>query len=198
MDPAETQDERWIGHSVLQVSVPALEGWVRARTAEHDPAFVSNDPRFGHAHVTALGPFVDVLDEAVAGRVADVAAQVEPFSYRLARVATFPNGIVHLVPEPAEPFARLTALLVGEFPDHRPYGGQFAPDPHLTLDLVHGDVTEESTRARLEGLLPLEARAETLDLAWWESGRCHLVHRWPLGGSGSGAYDGRIGTPHGV
>ena len=33
-------------------------------------------------------------------RVADVAAQVEPFSYRLARVATFPNGIVHLVPEP--------------------------------------------------------------------------------------------------
>ncbi|WP_237770005.1 2'-5' RNA ligase family protein [Ornithinimicrobium sp. CNJ-824] len=83
--------------------VPPLEGWVRDRTAAYDPGFVSADPRFVHAHVTALGPFVDVLDDEldddVASRVAAVAAQVEPFPYRLARVATFPNGIVHLAPE---------------------------------------------------------------------------------------------------
>ncbi|MFC5039979.1 2'-5' RNA ligase family protein [Ornithinimicrobium kibberense] len=161
--------------------VPPLEGWVRDRTAAYDPGFVSADPRFVHAHVTALGPFVDVLDDDVASRVAAVAAQVEPFPYRLARVATFPNGIVHLAPEPAGPFALLTALLVAEFPDHPPYAGEFAPEPHLTLDLVHGDVTEESTRARLDGLLPVEARADALDLAWWESGRCRLVRRWLLG-----------------
>ena len=46
------------GHSVLQLPVPALEGWVRDRTAHYDAGFVSADPRFGHAHVTALGPFV--------------------------------------------------------------------------------------------------------------------------------------------
>ena len=45
------------GHSVLQLPVPALEAWVRARTAHYDEGFVSTDPRFGHAHITALGPF---------------------------------------------------------------------------------------------------------------------------------------------
>ncbi|HSP61020.1 MAG TPA: 2'-5' RNA ligase family protein [Ornithinimicrobium sp.] len=183
MDVAELQDEPWTGHSVLQVPVPALEEWVRVRTAEHDPAFVSADPCFVHAHVTALGPFVEVLDDRAADRVAGIAARVEPFAYRLARLATFPNGIVHLVPEPVEPFARLTALLVEEFPDHPPYGGLFAPAPHLTLDLVHGDVTEASTQALLGDLLPVACRADTLDMAWWESGRCHLVRRWPLGTS---------------
>ena len=185
MSPPDTGASAWRGHSVLQVPVPPLEGWVRDRTAAYDPGFVSADPRFVHAHVTALGPFVDVLDDEldddVASRVAAVAAQVEPFPYRLARVATFPNGIVHLAPEPAGPFALLTALLVEEFPEHPPYAGEFAPEPHLTLDLVHGDVTEESTRARLDGLLPVEARADALDLAWWESGRCRLVRRWLLG-----------------
>ena len=45
------------GHSVLQLPVAPLEAWVRARTAHYDRGFVSVDPTFGHAHITALGPF---------------------------------------------------------------------------------------------------------------------------------------------
>lgn len=166
---------------MLQVPVVPLEPWIRARTAFHDTDYVSSDPRFTHAHVTALGPFVDVLDPATSATVGDIAARVEPFDYTLARLDTFPNGIIHLVPEPADRFARLTGLLMDAYPDHPPYGGQFPPSPHLTVDMVHGDVTQESTRALLGDLLPVTARAEWLDLAWYEAGRCHLVHRWPLG-----------------
>lgn len=166
---------------MLQVSVPEMEAWVRARTAHYDTSFVSDDPAFTHAHVTALGPFVDVLDEGTAARVAAIASEVEPFTYTLAKVDTFPNGIIHLLPDPAEEFVRLTALLMAAFPEHPPYGGEFPPVPHLTLDLVHGDVTEASTVELLGDLPPVTCRAEQLDLAWYESGRCHRVASWRLG-----------------
>ena len=176
------------GHSVLQVPVPALEPWVRARTEHYDLAYVSGDPAFTHAHVTALGPFVETLDEETAGAVAQVAASVEPFDFTLERLDTFPNGIIHLVPEPADGFRRLTELLTESFPEHPPYGGEFPPAPHLTLDLVHGDVTEASTRELLGDAVPVTARAEWLDLAWYEAGRCRLLTRWPLGAA-AGALD---------
>lgn len=172
------------GHSVLQVPVPPLESWVRQRTAFYDTDYVSHDPAFTHAHVTALGPFVASLDPTTSAQVAAIAAQVEPFDYTLARLATFPNGIIHLVPEPATDFTRLTDLVMKAFPDFPPYAGDFPPAPHLTLDLRHGDVTEASTRALLGNAVPVRARAEWLDLAWYEAGRCHLVHRWALGRSG--------------
>lgn len=176
-------DERWPGHSVLQVPAPALEGWVRSRTAHYDTGYVSDDPDFVHAHVTALGPFAPALDDETARVVAEIAAQVPPFDYTLARIDTFPTGIIHLVPEPAAGFEQLTALFMEAFPQFPPYGGEFPPAPHLTLDLVHGDVTPESTRALLGDLVPTQGRAEWLDLAWYEAGRCHLVRRWPLGPS---------------
>lgn len=169
------------GHSVLQVPVAPLERWVRARTAHYDTDYLSADPDFVHAHVTALGPFAPALDAATEQTVGRIAAAVEPFDFTLARLATFPNGIIHLVPEPEAPFARLTALLSEAFPQFPPYGGEFPPAPHLTLDLVHGDVTQESTRHLLGDLVPVTSRAEWLDLAWYEAGRCRLVRRWRLG-----------------
>lgn len=171
------------GHSVLQVPVPPLEPWVRARTAHYDTDYLSDDPAFTHAHVTALGPFAPHLDEATEQLVSAVAAQVAPFDYRLDRLDTFPNGIIHLVPEPADSFSRLTALLGAAFPQYPPYGGEFPPAPHLTLDLRHSEVTEETTRALLGDLVPVTARAEWLDLAWYEAGACRLLRRWRLGGA---------------
>lgn len=169
------------GHSVLQVPVPPMEPWIRERTAHYDLDYLSSDPQFTHAHVTALGPFVDHLDETTDATVAAIAAQVEPFDFTLARLDTFPNGIIHLLPEPADGFARLTSLLIEAFPDHPPYGGDFPPVPHLTLDLRHGEVTQESTRSLVGGAVPVRSRAEWLDLAWYEAGACRLLHRWPLG-----------------
>ena len=60
------------GHSVLQVPVPELEPFVLDRTRHYDTDYVSTDPGFVHAHVTALAPFLDapLLNSRVLARVA--------------------------------------------------------------------------------------------------------------------------------
>ncbi len=78
-------------------------------------------------------------------------------------------------------FRALTAHLRAAFPDVLPYGGQFVPVPHLTLDAVHDQVTEASTASSVRHLLPVSDRARHLDLAWYEPGRCRLLGRWELG-----------------
>ncbi|WP_239456422.1 2'-5' RNA ligase family protein [Nocardioides solisilvae] len=179
---------RYPGHSVLQVPVPALEPWVRERTAHHDMAYVSADPAFVHAHVTALGPFLPSPGPEDLAAVAAVAAATPPFDFVLERTGTFPNGIVHALPEPAGPFRELTRRLVAAFPQCPPYAGAFPdPVPHLTLDALSDEVTEASTRAALGGLLPAHGRAEHLDLAWYEQDGCRVLHRWPLGLAGARA-----------
>ncbi|MEI5675897.1 MULTISPECIES: 2'-5' RNA ligase family protein [unclassified Nocardioides] len=170
------------GHSVLQVPVPELEEFVRGRHAHYDPGFVSADPAFVHAHVTALGPFLPSLDRHARERLATVVAGTAPFEVVLERVATFPDGIIHLVPEPARPFQDLTRRLFAAFPECPPYAGAYDEvRPHLTLDLRSAEVSEASTRAALADLLPVRCRAERLDLAWWADGDCRLLESWRLG-----------------
>lgn len=173
------------GHAVVQVPIPVLEPWVRARTSFYDTAYVSADPDFVHAHVTALGPLPSVLEgvlsPADAERISRASASVRAFSTSFAEIATFPNGVVHLVPTPAAGFSDLTRALRAEFPTVLPYGGEFEPAPHLTLDAVHDDVTESSTLAAMQHLLPAQHHATSLDLAWYEPGHCRLLARWELG-----------------
>jgi hypothetical protein len=171
------------GHSVLQLPVPELEEWVRARTAHYDAGFVSADPRFGHAHITALGPFDPDPSPAVLATVARIAATTAPVAVRLADLAQFPNGIIHLVPDPASRLRDLTARCVAAFPAHPPYGGEFDDvRPHLTVDAASDEVSLASTAALLADVVPVEVVLDTLQLAWWETGRCHVMAQWPLGG----------------
>ena len=183
------------GHAVLQAPVRALEDWVRARTAHYDTAYLSADPLFVHAHVTALGPLPQVVDarvpEHLAATVARVCAQVAPFVAVLQRLDTFPNGVIHLLPDDDSGFRSLTAHLRAELPEVLPYGGEFVPVPHLTLDAVQSSdvgrdaggqqVTEASTARAVRHLLPAHEHVQHLDLAWYEPGRCRLLRRWELG-----------------
>ena len=173
------------GHSVLLVPVPALEPFVRARSEHYDGDYVSADPRFVHAHVTALGPFLQPTDltPGVLARVAEIASAAAPFDFTLAETDVFPNGVIHLLPDPAAPFEALTARLWDAFPEYPPYAAEFgAVVPHLTLDALGDDVTRESTQQLLDPYLPARCRAERLDLAWWAPGDCRVVHSWQLGG----------------
>ena len=95
------------------------------------------------APVTALGPFLPEPDAEAAATVARIVAGTTAFDFTLARVATFPNGIIHLVPEPDDSFRELTRRLAEAFPQCPPYAGQFADvRPHLTLDARSDAVTE--------------------------------------------------------
>lgn len=169
------------GHSVLQVPVPQLEDFVRGRTVHYDASYLSADPAHVHAHVTALGPFASELTDDIERRVAAVAAETPAFDFVLERVATFPDGIIHLVPEPDEPFRKLTARLAAEFPEHPPYEGRYGDvAPHLTLGLRSTEVAEASTLALLDGVLPARCRAPRLDLAWYEPHATGVRRSWPL------------------
>ena len=171
------------GHTVLLVPVASLEPFVRGRWEHYDPTWVSVDPAFAHAHVTLLSPFLPPpLTAAACRRLAQVLLRQPAFAFELRRIATFPNGIVHAVPEPDDGFRRLTAQLVAAFPQCPPYAGEFPdPVPHLTLDQVHDEVTEESVRTAVAGLLPTgPCRADRVQLAWYAPGDCRVLQEWTL------------------
>ena len=170
-------------HSVIQLPVPPLEDWVRERTRHHDADFVSADPDFGHAHITVLAPFVPDPGPEDLAAVAEIASATPPFEVRLGEVDTFPNGIIHLRVEPEGPVRALTRAVLARFPGLTPYEGAFGPEPapHVTLDAASGEVSEQSTRALLSDLVPVTCVLERLQLAWWESGSCHVIRGWDLG-----------------
>lgn len=174
------------GHTVLQLPVPALEGWVKDRTRHYDEGFVSSDARFAHAHVTALAPFASSPTPQDLAMIADIAATTAPITVRLHEIGQFPNGIIHLRPEPAGPLRALTDALVEAFPEFPPYDGRFGPraEPHLTLDAASDTVSVESTRQLLGDLVPVACTLTELQLAWWQSGRCHVMDRWSLTSGG--------------
>ena len=102
---------------------------------------------------------------------------------RLADLGQFANGIIHLLPAPAQPLRDLTTRLVATFPGCPPYAGEFGTDvePHLTVDAVGEHVSLDSTRALLADVVPVTCLLDRLQLAWWESGDCHVMHEWSLG-----------------
>ena len=72
-------------------------------------------------------------------------------------------GLVWLEPEPAEPFAALTAAVAARWPDHPPYGGVFdTVIPHLTVveseDAPLDAVEEAARRARPSRAEPSASR----------------------------------------
>jgi len=166
------------GHAVLQVAVPELEDWIRARTRHYDPRYLSSDPRFAHAHITVLAPLRP--DEVDLAAIARIAATSAPFEFALREIKVFPNGCVYLGPEPEEPFRVLTRRVWQAHPSVTPNGAP-EPTPHLTLDMLSPAVTVSSTRASLGDLIPAQARAEALELVWYAPSACRLMDRWPIG-----------------
>lgn len=169
------------GHSVLAVPVPALEEFVRERTAYYDASFLSSDPCFAHAHVTVLGPWLSAPGADDLERVAHAVAQTEGCDVRWEHVATFPDGVIHLRPDPVAPFAELTARLSEAFPECPPYEGRHPdPVPHLTLDRRGPGVSADSVCEELAALLPVTVRAERVDLQWWGNHACRRLDTWEL------------------
>jgi hypothetical protein len=166
---------------VLVVPVPELEPFVRSRWEHYEPSWVSSDPAFTHAHITALSPFVAAPTAADLARVAAVAASCAPVDYVLAEVEEFPNGCIHVAPDPASPFAALTHALWDAFPQCPPYEGLYGVSPHVTLDHHAPEVTVASTRDLLAGVLPAHCRADRLELHWYAPGGCRVMAEWKLG-----------------
>lgn len=171
-----------VGHSVLVVPVPELEPFARGRWVHYLPSWVSRDPVFTHAHITALSPYLPTPTAADGARVAAIAQATAPFDYVLREVQELPDGFIQAAPEPAAPFADLTQALWEAFPQCPPYAGEYDVAPHVTLDQRSDTVTVASTRALLGDLLPARCRADRLELHWYEEGNCHVLADWKLTG----------------
>lgn len=170
------------GHSVLVVPVPELEPFVLGRWMHYLPGWVSRDPAFTHAHVTALAPYLPRPTAADLAGVAAVARATEPFDYVLREVEELADGFIQVRPEPAEPFAALTGALWDAFPQCPPYAGEYDVVPHVTLDQRSDEVSVASTRELLGDLLPAACCADRLELHWYEEGSCHVLAGWKLTG----------------
>ena len=166
--------------TALVVIVPEAEPLVAGHRLRHDPAAAAGVP----AHDTVLYPFRSVVDDAVAAVIGTIASGVAAFDVTFARLGRFPGEVVHLVPDPAEPFVRLTAETSASFPDCPPYGGTIPdPVPHLTV----ADGVDVTLAAALEAAvrpgLPITSRVDRLTLiAQDPDGRWNVVRHWPLGG----------------
>jgi 2'-5' RNA ligase len=143
---------------VVRVPLPPAVARVRARW---DRAAALGVP----PHVTVLFPFVapSALDPTIRRHLAEIAATVEPFDVRFARVARFPN-VVYLAPEPADTFAGLTAAVAARFPGHPPYDGAFdVVIPHLTITESDTAPLDEVERLAA-GHLPFGRRMSALEV----------------------------------
>jgi 2'-5' RNA ligase len=113
---------------IVPITVPPVVNLLRNRM---DPSAAQGVP----AHVTLLYPFMPVLslDDEVRARITSIVASEPQFRVAFESVERWPN-VVHLRPDPAEPFRRLTAALFDAFPDYPPYEGVH-PEviPHLTI-----------------------------------------------------------------
>ena len=167
---------------MLVVPVPELEPFARGRWEHYLPSWLSHDPAFTHAHITALSPFLPEPTAADLAQVAAIAGLTAPFDYELREVAELADGFIQVAPEPARPFAAITQALWDAFPQCPPYAGEYDAVPHVTLDQRSPEVSVASTRALLGDLLPARCRADRLELHWNEEGNCHVLTDWKLTG----------------
>lgn len=139
-------------------------------------------------HITVLHPFVRRwrvnrflirrLQATSRRALADLGP--EPLTVRLNGLERFP-AVLYAVPEPAEPFARLTRALWAAWPRYPPYEGAFSTIvPHLSV--VDGYDPSESVVAQLSEALPITAQVtEALLVAPLPNGRWETLARLPLG-----------------
>lgn len=155
-----------MGHTVIQVPVPALEAVVRPHVLASRPGVKLPDGDVVCAHITLLGPFVDRADDTpeLRDQIRDVLGDVHRFEFSLTDFRGFADGLVYLAPEPAEPFNELTEKLSRTFPQWPPYGGQFDElIPHLSI----GTSLPAFEIMALLQKLPVEEVADEVTLTWW-------------------------------
>jgi 2'-5' RNA ligase len=168
-----------VPRTALIVVVPEAEPLVGEWRAKYDWSAQHGVP----AHITLLFPFVpaEKVDDQLVADLRDLFATRSPFTYRLPRVARFPE-VAWLAPEPTEPFKELIELIFSRYPAHPPYEGIHEDViPHLTV-AEGGAALQDEVEAALTARLPVEAEAHEVTLLVEDAaGYWRISERFPLG-----------------
>jgi 2'-5' RNA ligase len=166
--------------TALVVTVPEAEPLVSDWRAQYDWSAQRGVP----AHITLLYPFVPTerLDDGVLRELRELFASQPAFTFRLTRIARFPE-VAWLAPEPSDPFATLTRLIVERYPDYPPYEGIHDEVIHHLTVAEGGIELQDEVDAALTPHLPIEVEVGSVALlAEDENERWHRVERFPLSG----------------
>lgn len=162
----ETMTVREASETALVIPVPEAEPAVGRWRDRLDPACTLGVP----AHITVLYPFVPPswLDQTFLDELGELLGGVGAFEFELTEVRWFDEDVVWVEPKPAEPFLRLTELVVARWPEFPPYQGAHAElVPHLTIaqDCPRREMEEAAAAVARE--LPIRSRA---DRVWLMAG----------------------------
>lgn len=169
--------------SALVILIPEVENLVKSFRDQYDPSAAVGVP----AHVTILYPFKppDELTADVIATLQGLISRRPSFYVSFPEFQTFPDTI-YLAPLPAEPFRRLTEIIVERYPETPPYGGAFAEIvPHLTVaqmdNLQRLDKITDEFREAAQKKLPISARVNTVSLMDNSSGYWKVRAQFSLG-----------------
>ena len=168
--------------SALVIPVPEAEPVVGDLRARFDPAAPAGVP----AHITVLYPFLtpEVLSRPVLDELRSIFSGVKPFAFKLTKIDRFPD-VVYLVPEPGEPFIRLTAAVATRWPETPPYGGEYPQViPHLTVAHTDNEPTISQIIGKIEPALPIVCSASEVGLLTSCEEQWTIAERFPFQGGG--------------
>lgn len=151
--------------SALVLLVPDADPLVDAHRQQFDVSASWGVP----AHVAVIYPFVTPrqVDDAVLTGLSELLSTEAAFDCTFTGTAWFGEEMLYLVPEPEEPFRRLTRRVAESFPDHPPFRGAHGePRPHLSVgQRRQGDLAGlEHAQTVLCAALPLRTRIDTAAL----------------------------------
>lgn len=169
--------------SALVVLIPEAENLVKSFRDQYDPSAAVGVP----AHVTILYPFKppDELTADVIATLRDLVLSLPSFNVSFRELQGFPDTL-YLAPVPAEPFQRLTEIIVCRYPETPPYNGAFTEIvPHLTVAQVSDiqkleDIVTEFREAARK-TLPIHARVNTVSLMDNSNGYWKVQAEFSLG-----------------
>ena len=168
--------------SALVVLIPEAEVAVESFRKRFDPSAALGL----RAHVTILYPFKrpaeltpNVIDE-----LAELFSKTPPFDVSFSESKYF-SSVFYLVPSPDGPFRRLTEIVSQQFPENRPYGGEFREIvPHLTVAQADDSLLLVKIASEFEdhaeSLLPIRSSVTEVALLDNESGRWQVRKNFDL------------------
>jgi hypothetical protein len=168
------------GQTGLVLLVPDLDPVIGRWRERYDPVTAYGMP----AHVTVVYPWKPAATITASDRaaLAELARALPTIELSFAGFGSF-DKTLWLDPQPTDPIRRLVDAVVARWPDHLPYGGQFAVVvPHVTVSDGRDPTGMQHVVDDVELQLPRSTRVAELTLMRCAGNRWSVDASYPFAG----------------